>query len=554
MHSPAVTNPCGKSDAGSSQASTVPWPASIRAQSLPSRRRRGRGKGGPNGRKRGQREAHSPKPLSGGDCADPGQDDVPVPFAAPNGAHLPLPRPQRRPRRAKADRGLPPDDELAKLAKAYLERQRKHWPNVAEAGLFPEPMPEVLAQMVADFKLRHRTGKVDVDTVRRFTKFGAKLAGNYDRYSCDNSSPMSVLDQMINGLDKAQTEGRMIPWQYVFADYSVTGLDASRQGYSSYKKVLYDPEQLIETTYIDDFTRASRDALEWWKLAALSKRLNKRMIGASDGFDLSSPDWDIKITIYGLLSRLFIKGLREKVKRGMSGAARRGTCLGKLGLGFTRRAHCDEHGNAVVDAHGQPIYEPCIDPETRKARLLMYQMFVEQKLSAYEIVREFNRRKIDGWNGWTETAIKKLLWKADAIGVFIWNRTRREFDYEEEKWLVLPNPRKEWQVRYTPELAIVSIELWRAARRRLAAIRRACPLTGRKLTRNQASATTLFSGTLLCAVLRRRVEALPLHAEVQTNRVSEWPHRWARLPTLDLEKYAHHRGVPAGLPKEHDPD
>lgn len=422
----------------------------------------------------------------------------PIANCRPELSREPLARSQRRPRRDKADRGLPADEELAKLAKVFLERQRKHWPKVAAAGLFLEPTPEVLAQMVADFKHRHRSGKIDINTVRPFTKFGAKLGGNYDRYSCINSSPTSVLDQMVNGLDKAQAERRLIPWQYVFADYSVTGLDATRQGYSAYKKVLDDPEQLIETTYIDDFTRASRDALEWWKLAALSKRLNKRMIGASDGFDLSSPDWDIRITIYGLLSRLFIKGLREKVKRGMSGAARRGTCLGKLRLGFTRRIHCDEHGNVVRDAHGKPIYERCIDPETRDARLLVFQMFVEQKLSTYKITREFNRRKCDGWNGWTEAAIKKLLWCPDAIGVFIWNRTRREFDCEQDKWLVLANPHQDWEVQYDPTMAIVPLELWRAARRKLAAMRRGSPRTGKKMTRNQVSATTLFSGTLFC--------------------------------------------------------
>jgi hypothetical protein len=47
------------------------------------------------------------------------------------------------------------------------------------------------------------------------------------------------------------------------------------------------------------------------------------------------------ISLYGLLSRLFIKGLRERVIRGMRGAARRGGCLGKLSLGFTRRARRD---------------------------------------------------------------------------------------------------------------------------------------------------------------------------------------------------------------------
>lgn len=114
------------------------------------------------------------------------------------------------------------------------------------------------------------------------------MGGNYDRYSCDNSSATSILDQMVRALDKAYSESCFIPWAYVFADFSISGLDASRQGDGSYKAVLSDPKHLISTSYIDDFTRAGRDEIEWWRLAALSKRCNKRLIGASDGFDLSN--------------------------------------------------------------------------------------------------------------------------------------------------------------------------------------------------------------------------------------------------------------------------
>ena len=66
----------------------------------------------------------------------------------------PLPRPKRQRRRAKADRGLPPDEELAKLATAYLRRQRDHWPKLVEIGLLPEPTDAVIRQMVEDFKRR----------------------------------------------------------------------------------------------------------------------------------------------------------------------------------------------------------------------------------------------------------------------------------------------------------------------------------------------------------------------------------------------------------------
>ena len=82
--------------------------------------------------------------------------------------------------------------------------------------------------------------------------------------------------------------------------------------------------------------------------------------------------------------------------------------------------------------------------------------------------------------------------------MFIWNRTRPRIDPDSEKWIVIENPRSEWVVYYRPDLAIVPMEMWRAARRKLAAIRRASPITGRKRSRNQVSPTTLFSGTLFC--------------------------------------------------------
>ncbi len=193
------------------------------------------------------------------------------------------------------------------------------------------------------------------------------------------------------------------------------------------------------------------------RLAALSKRCKKRLIGASDGFDLSNPNSDLLITMFGLVSRLFIKGLREKVRRGMRGAARRGTVLGKLPLGFTRKIHRDNDGNVVCRPDGRPRHEPCIDPETQKYRVLTFELFSVKKWSPYQIARHFNDLKIDGWDGWTEAGIIKLLVGLDAMGIFIWNRTHREYDVEEDKVLVVPNPRSEWEVYIDPKLRLVPV-------------------------------------------------------------------------------------------------
>ena len=170
---------------------------------------------------------------------------------------------------------------------------------------------------------------------------------------------------------------------------------------------------------------------------------------------------------YGLLSRLFIKGLREKVIRGMRGAVRRGTCLGKLGLGFTRKVHRDKNGNVVYRPDGRPRHEPCIDPETQKHRLLMFELFSQKNWSAYQIARHFNDMKVDGWDGWTERGIIQSLIGLDAMGIFIWNRAHREFDQEEKKTVVQKKPRSEWEVYINRNLRLVPVQWWVIARRKL---------------------------------------------------------------------------------------
>lgn len=409
-----------------------------------------------------------------------------------------MPRPQRQPRRSKEDRGLPPDQDLRHLVTDYLNRQRKLWPELVKSGFLPEITDSTVMSMVEDFKSRHRGGDLDTAVTAALLKLRLKLGGSYNRYSCENSNPTSINDQLANSLDKAKAENRFVPWSYVYCDYSISGTNPSRQGYSSFKSVLQDPKQGIETTYIDDFTRASRDEIEWWKLASIATRLKKRLIGASDGFDLSAPMSEVMISVFGLLSRLFLKGLKEKVKRGMKGAVGRGTCVGKLSLGFTRQVIRDKNGNVVVDANEQATYVPCVDPSTRDNRVEMYELFVEKNWSGNRIARHFSRLKVDGSDGWTRKAIMQLLRSPTAIGVFIWNKSRREYDPEKGTHVVIKNPRSDWVIYYDPTLAIVPMKWWIMARKKMAAARRKSPLTGRKPSRNQMSASTLFSGTMFC--------------------------------------------------------
>jgi DNA invertase Pin-like site-specific DNA recombinase len=409
-----------------------------------------------------------------------------------------LPRAKRRKHRPKSDRGLPPDQELAALATQYLSLQRKLWPDLAKAGLIPEPTTDNVAQMVDDFKVRHRVGEVDAAKWHPFRKRVRQLGGNYNRFSCDGSQPTSILDQMVSCLEYARKQMVFVPWQFIFADYSVTGRDPSRQGYTSFKRVVKEESNPIATTFIYDFNRASRDEVEWWELADFMRRMRKKLLGVSDGFDLDSPEFELKISIYSLVSRLFIKSVARGALRGARGAARRGRCVWKPSLGFTRQAKRDGSGNILLRKNGKPETVPCIDPESLPHRRLMYELFLEKNWSVYKIAQHFNESRIDDWDGWTDNGIKKTLGNPDAIGVFIFNQRGKQFNLETKKFEKVRNPRSEWEVLYDPNLAIIPMDWYRRARKKLAEARQSSPITGRKRSRNQKHPSTLFSGSLIC--------------------------------------------------------
>lgn len=421
-----------------------------------------------------------------------------------------IPRPARRRQKSKLDRGLPDDAALERLAEAYLERQRRNYPVAAANSLIPASCPETILVMVEDYKERHRGGPVEVQRIPRLLAAleVSKAGGAYLRFSCDNSNSVSILDQLMNSLDKSLTEGRFIPWEYIYSDYAVTGLDASRRGYSSYKKLLSDKTHVIETTYIDDFTRASRDEVEWWYLAELSREKSKRLIGASDNFDLSSPIADMQMMMYGLFSKLLIKGLREKVARGMKGAAERGTTLGRLPLGFTRRQKVDKAGNPMFRRNRLPLTERCIDPETAAIRLRILEYYVIEGWSASKITKHFNLHRVDDWEGWSVRTITDLIYCPSAIGAFFWNKTRRQFNTEKRRYELVTNPRSDWKYYYSPELAIVPCDLWKAGRRKLAESRRPSKSTGRPKSRNEKEPSTLFSGTLFCGCCENELKLI----------------------------------------------
>ena len=167
------------------------------------------------------------------------------------------PRAQRRRKKSSTERGLASDADLTSLARAYLQLMHRLWPQLVKNGVLPAQTDEARSEMVAGFKSIHQAGHIDFPKLKRkYQVLLHSLAAIYARFSCDNSSPNSIVDQMVNALQKASEEGHFVPWEFVFADYAVSGLDSTRltvrivhssipycgSGLDKYTRVQYLPE------------------------------------------------------------------------------------------------------------------------------------------------------------------------------------------------------------------------------------------------------------------------------------------------------------------------
>jgi hypothetical protein len=147
------------------------------------------------------------------------------------GSELTLNEPPLLTRKEKqARKGLPTPENLRKLAKVWLETARELWPELVHAGLLPAPTNDVIDQLVRDFERRFISGQPEEYRPTLSQRFWSALVAGYVRYSDNNSNPRSLDDQIVKELRRAKIDGRFIPWEYVFADASVTGRTHLRRG------------------------------------------------------------------------------------------------------------------------------------------------------------------------------------------------------------------------------------------------------------------------------------------------------------------------------------
>ncbi len=217
---------------------------------------------------------------------------------------------------------------------------------------------------------------------QRALPVGQAVAACYLRFSCDNSNPRSLAQQLRNCLERAHRDGLFVPWALVFADAAVTGTHANRRGYQMSRLVMDGEQEVAGVLVIDEIGRASRDAVEALELGRSIERTARRLLGASDGFDSATAQSRMMLGIFAMLHEWFVDQLRHKVARAMRDAFQRGDVVGTAGFGYVMEKLTDADGNVVFTPKGTVKQQKRVCEDMAKDVVRMFELFVHSKWSS----------------------------------------------------------------------------------------------------------------------------------------------------------------------------
>lgn len=305
----------------------------------------------------------------------------------------------------------------------------------------------------------------------------AKRVAIYSRYSSDLQNDRSIEDQIAVCEKFAAKNGWSVKGN--FCDRAASG--ASLFGRPQFAKMVSEAHAgSFDIILSEDLDRLSRSQSD---IAQLFENMNFAEIEIhtlADGLIN-----EMHIGVKGTMSALFLKGLAQKVRRGLGGAVRAGRNPGGDLYGYTSRK--GEAG--VLD----------INPETAGVVKRIYEEYVSGA-SPRAIAAGLNADNIPAPRGgkWNASTIngntargQGLLLNEKFVGRVVWNKRRSVKDPKTGRRITRTNPESEWVVQHAPELRILDDKLFDAAHtRRLDA--------GTPASRRRPKSTRLLSGLLRC--------------------------------------------------------
>lgn len=304
-----------------------------------------------------------------------------------------------------------------------------------------------------------------------------KRATIYARFSTELQNERSIEDQLSLCQGYAEREGLSVISTY--EDRARSG--GSVMGREGLLRMLDQArERSFDVVIVEALDRLSRDMED---LAGIHKRLSFL------GIEIRAVHEGIVNTVLvglrGLVGQLYREDNAHKVRRGLAGRVKQGLAGGGLTYGYA----------AVSGKSGERVI---LDAEAQVIRRIFQEYVVGR--TPREIAHDLNKEMVPPPRGraWSASTINGNLERGAGIlqnelyvGRLVWNKVRMVKDPDSGKRLSRPNPKSDWQVAEVPHLAIVSPELFTAARQRKEE-------RGRTHPSHQRRPRRMLSGLLRC--------------------------------------------------------
>ena len=280
----------------------------------------------------------------------------------------------------------------------------------------------------------------------------------YARYSSDLQKDNSIEDQLRVCRDKADREG----WEIVetYTDHAISGTSLIRPGIQALMEDARNGRfDLVLSEALDRISRDQED------IAHVHKRLNFLRIQM---FTLSEGKiGDTEVGVKGMVNKMYVKDLKQKVRRGQRGRVENGYVTAGLCYGYD-----------VVkkfDSNGEPVRgERTINEQEADIVRRIFREYAGGK-SPRAIAVGLNKDGIPSPSGkkWGQSSINGHRARGTGIlnnefyaGRIVWNRVTEDRDPDTGSRRVTVNPKEEWVIKEAPELRIVDDSMWEAVTQR----------------------------------------------------------------------------------------
>lgn len=334
-------------------------------------------------------------------------------------------------------------------------------------------------------------------------------AAFYGRFSGEMQRDSSIDDQLRGCRTAAARNSAAIPDSLIFRDDAISGQSMhNRPALQELLRLAKLKPPPFRQVFIDDTSRLGRNLEEVLYIYKILKHHCVHICIASTNLDSRSPVFEMALTFAGMVDEQFVRGLRDKVRRGQAGAVLSGANPGGKCYGYRNVAVEDPTRKGLHGRNKVIRVDQEIDLEQSMIVLRIFEMYAAG-MSYARIAKQLNKEGVTPPQparkklipSWSHNGIRQMLFNERYTGTVIWGRTTIVKNPETGKEDVRPVPEREWVSNHREHQRIISAELWAAVRTRNAqwnTAHRSQQLGG--MNRTEASRAYLFSGLLQCGL------------------------------------------------------